>query len=232
MAARQIPLPFARFEKLDFALYLPGRNREAVVQLQNIGADSAPGNLYLWGNPGTGKSHLLQALCTRAADSRGTTAYIPLSQLDELSTEMLEGLEQLDLVCIDDLQRVAGITHWEQALFHLFNRLRDNARSLVIAATSSPGGIGIELPDLKSRLSWGLTYHLQPLREAECLTALQQRARARGFTLPDEVAAYLVKRIPRDTHTMFQLLDRLDQASLAEKKRLTVPFVRRLLDSD
>lgn len=229
-AGGQIPLPFTLFDRFDFDLYLPGPNREAVEQLQRMVMEGGIPFIFLWGGPGTGKSHLLQAVCTLAADHGHATAYIPLKNTSELAPPMLEGMERVEFLCIDDLDRVVGEGDWELALFHLFNRLRDAGHGLVISAAHNPRHIDIRLPDLKSRMEWGLGYHLQPLSDRECLTALQQRALARGFTLPDEVADYLVKRIARDTHTMFDLLDRLDNATLVAKKRLTIPFVREQLE--
>ena len=101
---------------------------------------------------------------------------------------------------------------------------------LLITAQHSPKGSPIQLADLKSRLAWDHVYHLQTLDEKHSLQALQLRAQSRGFDLPDEVAAYLLKRVARDMHNLFQLLDKLDNASLVAKKKLSIPFVKTLLD--
>ena len=230
MQARgQIPLPFTRYDRFDFDSYLPGGNSAALHSLVQIAAGQSQGNLYLWGVPGTGKSHLLQAATTLASDNKMSVAYIPLAQLGEFAPDMLLGLETLDLVCIDDLHRAAGLATWEQSLFQLFNTLRERRRPLVMSADQSPQAVSIALPDLKSRLAWDLVFHLLPLDEAALVRALQQRAHARMFDFPDEVLDYLVKRVSRDTHNLFQLLDRLDEASLASKKKITIPFVKEIL---
>lgn len=229
-ATDQIPLPFIHFDRLDFDSYIPGRNGPAVDILMRIARGQARGNLYLWGTSGTGKSHLLQAVSTTATDNGMHVACIPLAQIGELAPGMLQGLEVLDLVCIDDLQYAAGLAIWEQALFHLYNRLRERDRPLLMSADQGPQSIGMQLPDLKSRLAWDLVFHLHPLDEASLTQALQQRARARMFDFPDEVLDYLVKRVSRDTRYLFGLLDRLDQASLASKKKITIPFVKEILD--
>lgn len=228
-AETQIPLPFTRFNVFDFESFLPVGNDAALHGLKRIALGESQGNLYLWGQAGTGKSHLLQAATTLAADNKMNVAYIPLAQIGEFSPGMLLELEALDLICIDDLHRAAGSASWEQGLFHLFNRLRERRRPLVMSADQSPQAIGVELPDLKSRLAWDLVFHLLPLDEASLIQALQQRARARMFDFPDEVLDYLVKRVSRDTHSLFQLLDRLDEASLASKKKITIPFVKETL---
>ncbi|MCH7696340.1 MAG: DnaA regulatory inactivator Hda [Proteobacteria bacterium] len=228
-AARQIPLPFGKFDRFDFDSYLACSNQELVQHLQKAGSGDETKNIFLWGMAGTGKSHLLQAVCSSAGCDTKNVAYIPLAQADELSPELLQGLEQMDIVCVDDLQHIAGQAPWEQALLHLFNRLRDQQRAMIIASKYSPQVIDIDLPDLRSRLCWDLVFHLQPLDEKKRVEALQRRARARGFTIPDEVADYLGKRAARDTHSLFKLLDKLDEASLVAKKKLTIPFVRDLL---
>lgn len=226
MSTNQIPLPFVGFDRLDFDSYLPGRNEAALGYVIRTAEGKERGNLYLWGQPGTGKSHLLQAISTRASDHQMSVAYIPLDRIMDLSPGMLQGLEMLDLVCIDNLHLLAGLEEWEQALFHLFNRMRLEQKPLVMTAERSPQNSGIKLPDLRSRLSWDLVFHLQPLDEQGLTQALKQRARSRMFDFPDEVLDYLVKRVSRDANDLFTLLDRLDEASLASKKKITIPFVK------
>lgn len=230
--ATQIPLPFQRFDHRELEHYLPGANRYVLEHLGGLAAGATGfAFTYLWGEHGTGKSHLLQAMCTRAAATGARGAYLPLRDREVLAPELLEGLEQLELVCIDDLDAVTGYADWERALFSLFNRLREAGRTLVASAAASPRGLAVSLPDLHSRLQSGVTFHLQPLAETDRVTALQQRARLRGIELTDEVTRYIVRRVPRDMHTLFGLLDRLDRASLQAKRKITVPFVKELLDS-
>jgi DnaA family protein len=228
--AVQIPLPFQRFDHYELAHYLPGANAHVLKHL--TGPDAATAFTYLWGEPGTGKSHLLQAVCTRESAAGRRTAYIPLAQHATLAPELLEGMEQLELVCIDDLEWIAGAGDWERALFNLFNRLRDAGHGLVVAAGTGPRGMPVQLADLQSRLQSGFTFHLQPLAETDRLAALRRRAALRGMELSDEVTAYVLRRVPRDMHSLFELLDRLDQASLEAKRKITVPFVKELLDSE
>lgn len=226
----QIPLAFSNYQRIDFDLYEPGENRFVLQHLKNIVSGQESGNVYLWGAAGSGKSHLLQAVCTAAAKIELAIAYVPLREAAALSPHLLDGLEQQTLVCIDDLDAIAGNAAWEQAIFHLYNRLRDARVSLLLTARQSPRGSTIQLPDLKSRLAWDPVFHLQLPGETASLRALQKRACARGFELPPEVAAYLLKRVARDTHSLFALLDKLDRASLVAKKKLTVAFVRTLLE--
>ncbi len=186
--------------------------------------------IYLWGGEGAGLSHLLQAACHQALGRGLSAAYLPLTEMRDLDPRLvLADLEQLDFLALDDLQAVAGRRSWEEALFHLYNALRDGGKRLLVAARTSPRELPLGLEDLRSRLMWGLTLQLHPLGDQDKLQALQARARARGLDLNDEVANYLMQRLPRSTHELFEQLERLDQASLAEQRRLTIPFVKRVL---
>lgn len=224
---RQLALGIVWNAEATLDQYVPGPNADALAALRgDLGDAAAP--LLLYGGRGSGKTHLLQAACRDlAADG---SSYVPLASARDLSPELLQGLETLPLVALDDLQAVAGERLWEEAIFHLFNRLQARGGRLLMAGRESPAHLPLLLPDLVSRLQWGLVYRLQPLAEADMLLALQRRARQRGLELPHETAQYLLRRVPRDSHTLFDLLDVLDRAALAAQRRLTVPFVRQVLD--
>lgn len=227
----QIPLPFKAAERISFDSFWGGANLDLVQQLRQVASGKSNRNIFLWGETGCGKTHLLHACCNEASQQARPAAFVPMSQVPDLSPAMLEGLESLALVCLDDLDRVAGDAQWEHAVFSLFNRLRDSGIPLLMSSRVGPRGIPVHLPDLASRLGWDLVYRVTPLDEPSRLRALQKRAALRGMELPDEVLEFLSRRLPRDVHTLFEWLDRLDEATLSAKKRLTVPFVRDLLGS-
>jgi DnaA family protein len=226
----QIPLRLGNSRHINFDLFIPGPNIEALEYLRNFIKQTKDDFLYLWGSPGTGKTHILQALCSEGAALQVKTAYVPLSEMAQLRPEVLQGLESLDCVCIDDVNLITDNTKWEEELFNLFNRIRDNQKSLVVTSTLSPSGLPITLQDLKSRLSSGVTYHLNYLDEKDRLSALKARAHSLGFDLSDEVLDFIAKRVSRDMHSLFTWLDRLDEATLVSKKKLTVPFVKELME--
>ncbi len=224
----QLPLGIGLREDVTFDNFLFGsENREAI----NLLRKGEQPFVYLWGPRGCGKSHLLQASIHQAAYQGGTSAYLPLREADRLSPEYLRGLEQLPLVCIDDIDTIAGQGEWEEALFHLYNRIRAAETRLVVTAGNSPAGNPILLPDLRSRLGWGITLRLTPLDDRGKLTILQRRARARGMELPTDVARYLLRRVSRDMETLSVWLEKLDKHSLVSQRKLTIPFVRELLPS-
>ena len=143
---------------------------------------------------------------------------------------ILENLEAIDLLAIDDIDTIAGDRDWEVALFHLYNRVRDQGHGiLVIAGKQSPTHLNITLPDLRSRLAWGMSFQLHPLDEADKISTLIQRAHSLGLQLSDSVAQFLVTRCSRNMSDLIDILARLDNASLAAQRRLTIPFVKQVL---
>ncbi len=145
-----------------------------------------------------------------------------------LSPAILEELEHVALVCIDDVDRISGNPRWERGLFHICERSRSSNNVLIFSASAAPGHLDLELPDLATRLGWGLVYQLRPLDDAERLTAIRLRAQNRGLDMTEEVARYVLQRFPRDMHSLFELLERIDSASLASQRRITVPLIRSL----
>jgi DnaA family protein len=219
--ARQLPLALALDDHALFeTFFLPGHGA-----LLAAARDPRPPGLWIAGPRGSGRSHLLQAMCAHRAER--PVAYVPLATAP--APEMLEGLESMALVCLDDFEAVAGSDDWERALFRLVNGLSLAGAALAVAATGAPAETGIRLPDLLSRCQALTRFRIRPLDDEERVDALRARAAFRGFDLPEETARYLLRRVPRDMHRLTALLDRLDAASLAASRRLTIPFVREVL---
>ena len=243
----QLALPLRLADHAVFASFLDSGNETLVATLADIAAGRPGPGCWLWGATATGKTHLLQAVCDRAGDR---SIYLPMEMLATAGPGILEGLDERDVVCIDDLDRVAGNDDWEVALFNLFNDLLDNDGQLVVSATAAPRESGFGLPDLASRMSRPCAaiaasvnrasrmsrlpvFQLRSLDEGELAAALQLRARHRGLELPDETATYLLKRSRRDMASLYNLLDKLDLEALRAQRRLTIPFVRSVLrDAD
>jgi len=212
--------------------YAPMSTHNALVVegLRQQMAGTGEAFLYLWGTPGCGLTHLLQAACHQAQTQGLSFQYLPLRDLVGYAPdELFSGLETLDLVCLDCLVAIAGRPDWERAIFNLYNQLREAGKKLLVAAEQSPRELPLTLEDLRSRLQWGITYQVHQLSDDDKQHALQLRARARGLELSDEVAQYIVQRLPRDTNELFWQLQRLDHASLAEQRKLTIPFVKKIL---
>ena len=135
------------------------------------------------------------------------------------------------MICIDDIDAICGDKLWEESLFHFYNKIRDhqNAR-LIISSQMPPTQIPIALPDLKSRLSWGLVYQVNELDEESKARLLQILAEKRGFNLPESVIQFIISRASRNMHDLEQLLNKLDEASLIMQRKITIPFVKQVLD--
>jgi DnaA family protein len=224
----QLPLGVRLRAASTFASFQPGPNGPLVAALEARAVTSGLAPLWLYAAPGVGRTHLLQATCALAGERGRRAGYLPLAA-PWPSAEMVAGLEQLDLVCLDDLERVAGDAARERALFALYNDLAERGGNLVISANAAPAALRIGLPDLASRLAACIVWHLRPLDEVEQGMALLVRARALGIELPEETLLYLQRRLPRDLGALCDALDRLDAAALSRQRRLTVPFVRSVL---
>lgn len=207
-------------------------NRQVVALLQSFASGQNPESaVYIWGDAGSGVSHLLQSACQSAEANGRTFQYLPMAELMAMDPAViLDGLEQLDLVCIDDLHLLEGQSQWQTAMFHLYNRVRDSGRQLLLGARKSPRGMDIALADLQSRLQWALVFQLQPMNDKDKVAALRRRSRLRGFDLPEDVAQYILHRAPRDTRALFLCLEQLDRASLMAQRKITIPFVKQVLD--
>lgn len=227
--AVQLPLGIGLRSGPSLANFVSGPNGEALGMIKAMATGCGEQLVYLWGGRGTGKTHLLEAVCREVSGYDGKAAYLPLGAVSELATDLLAGLEQLPLVCIDDIDAVAGEADWEEAVFHLYNEAEQNGTRLIVAGKQAPTAVGFKLPDLASRLAMGIVFHLRPLNDEARLLALQRRAHDRGFRVPDDVAAFLLRRYPRDMHSLFALLERLDRLTLAAKRRVTIPFVKGVL---
>jgi DnaA family protein len=207
-------------------------NQVAVDALQFFGATSSECFFYLWGVKGSGVSHLLQAI--QHQESWRNMQYLPLAALlgnnpAYQPEDIFSGLECLDLVVIDDLQMLAGNSSWEFAFFHLYNRLRDAGKQLLVGAGESPRELSVELPDLQSRLQWGVSYQLIALNDEEKKQVVFTHAEALGMRMSDDVLQFMLTHCCRDLHGLVDIVHRLDQASLAERRHISIPFVKQIL---
>lgn len=222
--AQQLALPLGFNSELGFDQFWPGPNAEVLSHLRRAALGHDEALLVIWG--GSGKTHLLNACCATAARAGRTAAYLPLPILRQHGPAALDGVETYDMLCLDDLEAIAGDQTFETALFTLFNRMRDSGGQLLASAALPPPQLPFILPDLASRLTWGLTLHLQPLNDHDMLEALILKAQTLGLELPPPVGRFLMHHARRDLTGLIQLLEQLDRASLAAQRKLTVPFVK------
>ncbi len=225
----QLTLPVGLRDGNTLASYLPAANPEALAAVTSLLAGREL-FVYLWGAPGTGKSHLLEAVAEAVASEGLKVAYIALGLQPLPDIDVLEGVaDTADIVCIDDADRIAGDPRWEEAFFHLFNGLRARGARLAVVAAAPPMALGLSLADLASRFGSGLTVQMAPLDDQTRLAILVFRAARRGLDLPPETGRFLLTRTSRRLDALVALLGQLDRAALVHQRRLTVPFVRQVL---
>lgn len=227
---KQLPLPIRLDEAATLENYIAGRNTTAKYFLSGFLSNPDELQAYLWAHGARGKSHLLQAMCRLASSNRMQATYLPMKEFAPLGSEMLDGLENLQLIAIDDLQVVTHDSDWAEAIFHLINRCRSRGCKLLLASENSPQSIRVALPDLASRLLWGPVFHLDPLPDTDLLSFILDRSRQCGLEMPAEVAHYLVKHAPRDIRWLEKMIELLDQETLARRRKVTVPLVKELAD--
>jgi len=229
--ASQLSLSVQLPDDETFESFQSQSNHAVAMQLQSfidlhLNQESHPTALYLFGIKGVGKSHLLHACCTYANKSGLSALNLSFSEIEQLSVEMFVGLEQIDIICLDDIHLIAGNDEFERAVFDLFNRVTEQGKCLIISGDQNVSNLAIKLPDLLSRLSWGLTEQVKPIDDNEKIHALQYRAEQRGLSLANEAAKFLLTRFSREMSDLVKALDELDKASIREQRKITIPFIK------
>jgi len=215
---QQLILDFRSRNDKTFSNYVTGDNAALIEQLNTPEHNPF---LFVSGAPSTGKTHLLCAACATTKHA----ALIPL-EAKHISIEVLDGLDSLSLICLDNIHLIAGNAVWEEAVFHLYNRIKDAHQRLILSSRLPIPELSFQLQDLNSRVSSSLSYHILPLSDGNKVLALQQHARIHGIDLSTACSQYLVNHFTRDMASLLHLLNELDTASLSAKRKLTIPFIR------
>ncbi len=230
--AVQFPIQFDLKAEQSFTSFYTASHQEVIQHLKETVNGDGDQQIYLWGDEGLGKTHLLQACCQRAQQLQRIAFYLPLDKNQLPSAEILNGLDTFDLVCIDNIEFCAGNNAWELALFNFYNLSRDSDQHLIISAHCPPNFLPLELADLKTRMSWGLTLKLQELSDAEQIAAFTCKAKYLGFEISPSVGRFLNKHYARDLPALWDLLPTLEKATLVAKRKLTLPFLKEILAAE
>lgn len=224
----QLPLDIQLNDSAKFNNYFVGENGQLFDKLRTL--DSTTDSfIFVWGAQGVGKSHLAQAACHSLVSSEKIIAYFPVGDLG-VHSESLENLEHVDFVCIDGFESVAGSQKWETAFFNLFNQLRLHNHQLVIFSQLSPSQLSISLADLKSRLGSMEIYKLKAISDRQKTDFLIDYGKSRGLDIAQDVASFILTRTNREVKSIQLIVKKLDQQALTHKRRITVPFVKNILD--
>lgn len=229
--SKQIPLQLIPRRDARFEDFVAGPNEAVVEALRHVPEEGAA-NIFLSGKPGSGKTHLLNALCFLTRELNRRAFYLSLESLPVDAIGSLQGLEQYDLVCVDDMHVIAGQLNWEEALFHCFNRIRNAGGRLVVSSRLRLSALDLELPDLASRLTWGLRLRLESLDDHSKMEIVNRQAEALGISLPQDVQTYLLKHADRSLPALLGTLRKLHQVALTDKRRITVPLAREVLNTE
>lgn len=233
---KQIPLAISPDTGLTFDNFYQSDSVKPIISelkkfISSPESQSEP-FLYLWGEKQSGVTHLLNAVQNHSSlySSSLSMQYLPLKELIQYSPlDILEGVEQMDIVCVDDIDCLESKLDWQESVFHLYNRLRDGGKKLVVGGHQPPTKIAVSLSDLQSRLQWGITLCLHGLTNENKALAIQFYAQTVGMELTNEVARYLMQRTDRSSRALFDLMKKIDHASLSEQRKLTIPFIKTLI---
>lgn len=219
--SQQLTLPFALHECRTFGRFVAGQNEELIDRLRRpgLGFDC----IWLFGESGVGKTHLLQALCHDEPEA----SYIPADEIG--ADSVLDGYVRSDVVTIDEVHRWLGSREQELALMALYNRLSAHQARLVLTANRSPLDVCFAVADLASRLRAAACYRVAPLHDDDKVRLLVDAAKDRGLALPADVVRFLLLRVGREQQELLRTLDRLDRSSLAAHRRITIPFIKETL---
>jgi len=229
---KQLPLHFEFRANQTFDDFYPGKNLEIIIHLQESIVGNGERQIFLWGQSGLGKSHLLQACCQLAQSRQLSSFYFALSPVELPDSTLIAGLDKFDIVCLDNIEHIAGNQKWELAFFNFFNLHRDQGHILILSASCPPNEIAIQLPDLKTRLNWGLTLKIQPLPDDDKISLLIFKAGKMGFEISPQAGRFLLTHYDRGLSSLWLLLTKLDRASLAAKRKLTIPFLKQILNEE
>jgi DnaA family protein len=224
----QLPLALRWPRRQRFEHFHPAGNAAALAAVTALAQRADAPWVYLHGVDGSGKSHLLVAACQAALQQGRTVQYLPLARLDDRAAA-IRGVSGSEFLALDDVGAIAGDREAEHALFDLYNQTRNAGGSMLFAAESSPSQVGLQLPDLRSRLGACVQFQLKALDDAERRQVLRVDASLRGIELDHNVLDWLFVHHARDLGTLLDLLEKLDQASLAARRKVTVPFLRGML---
>lgn len=229
MSNPQLPLTLHYPPDQRLETYL-GAPPAALAQLRALAFGAHADWLYVSGAAGTGKTHLALGVCAAAEQAGRRALYLPLAAAQGRVRFALEGLEAHDVIALDGVDAIAGDRDDEIALFDFHNRAKAAGATVLYTGKSLPETLGLVLPDLRSRLGQCGRISLYPLDEAGRIEVLKARAQRRGLSIDDAALEWLLTRTGRDLGSLVTVLDRLDRESLAAQRRLTIPFLRRVLD--
>ncbi|HEV7394769.1 MAG TPA: DnaA regulatory inactivator Hda [Burkholderiales bacterium] len=222
---KQLAFDFAVLPPPTLDNFVSGRNAELKLRLRNLASRSGDERLlYLWGPPGSGRTHLLRAALARLEAAGSHVTYFASAPGETLPDSICE----MDAVAVDDVERLNEDA--QVAFFNVYNAFRDTGRTLLAAGNAAPMQLALRA-DVVTRLGWGLVYEVHCLSDPEKAQALAEHAALRGFALQPDLIEYLLTHVRRDMPALLATVEALDRYSLSAKRAVTMPLLRELLSS-
>ena len=188
-------------------------------------------DLFLYGIAGTGKTFLLQSLCNHYSDNKKTSLYIPMNEVMNYGSDFLDSLEELDLICIDDLDSIAGNDNWEIAIFNLINNCLITQCRLVFCSQLNPSSINFNLKDLFSRIKKMDHIELLPVNERNLKEAIKFITNIKLLEFGDNEINYLITHTKRNISNLAKIINELDELSLQLKRKITIPLIKQFIQN-
>ena len=224
---KQLTFPWNKTFKSSFnSFYVDPQNEQLLKDIKDL---SNGDNLYIYGVKNSGKTYLLQSLCNEYSKNKKSALFLPLKEVVRYGVDIIESIENMDLVCIDGLEIIRNKKEWEIGLFNLINNsLQTNCR-LIFTSSSENIKAAFSLPDLDSRMKKFNSYEIFPISDNHLLEALKNIANLSSINLGDREAQYLITYTKRNMSDLVKILESLDQLSMENKRRITIPLIKELL---
>ena len=215
--------------KAVFENYYIGENETLINEISSVDKILDLQQVFIWCGKNQGKSHLLQATCSSFSKNNRNSVYLPMKKIKLYNTSIIDGLDTINLICIDDIDEICGDNNWERAIFNLINTVRATKNCILISSNQAPDHLNVSLPDLKSRLSWGPVYKIQELDDKQQVNAITLRAKFLGFNFPKESAQFLQNHLKRDMQHLSEAILSLEKETLVQQRKITIPFIKSVL---
>ena len=224
---KQLTFPWNKSFHSSFeGFYIDPKNKQLISILENISINE---NMYIYGLKNSGKTYLLQSLCNKYSKNNKSSLFLPLMDVNKYGVEIIDSIENMDLVCIDGLEAVSQNKEWEIGLFNLINNAQQTGCRLVFTSSSEEGAINFSLADLDSRIRKFQSHEIFPISDDHLLKALKKITNLRSISLGEKEAQYLITYTKRNIADLTIILESLDQLSMENKRRITIPLIKELL---
>ena len=224
---KQLTFPWNKVNKSSMLGFYTSRENDHLVSL--LKDSNFLDDLFIYGTKQSGKTFLLQAMCNSYSSMRKSSLYVPLKKVMNYGVEIFESLENIDLICIDDIEQVISITEWEKEIFNLINKSLISKSRLIFTSSKDLKSLSFSLPDLESRIKKIQSHELYPIDDKDIIDALKYISQFKSINLGDKEAKYLVTYSQRDISNLIQILESLDQLSMEMKRKITIPLIKEII---